>query len=160
MELIVIMAIIGVLIGLATMSAASLTGAGAKKCASKTKSALETIRTSTMANREEVSVITKTSSGYLITSTVTSGTGSVATKYYSIDTPNATLSYSLDGTNYTAIDESGITVEFNRSAGALTTFAGSVSESAAACYLQATQGKYTYTLTIYADTGTIVESND
>ncbi len=171
-ELIVVIAIMAVLAGIVTTSLSTLSGRQAQKTCEKMLSVLETVRTQTMGKRTITATLYKTDSGYNIKTVATntsSGTDE-STKDYHVDGSSVTASYyctsasvelsSIADSSWTAIDASGITIAFDRSSGALTTFATDLSSTDySEIYLKFTQSgsDKEYVLHFYVDTGVIEE---
>lgn len=171
-ELIVVIAIMAVLAGIVTTSMSTLSGRQAQKTCEKTLSVLETVRTQTMGKRTVTATLYKADSGYTIktVSTNSSSGGDESTKENHVDGSSVTASYyctsasvelsSIADSSWTAIDENGITIAFDRSSGALTNFAGDLSSTDySEIYLKFTQNgsDKVYVLHFYVDTGVIEE---
>jgi prepilin-type N-terminal cleavage/methylation domain-containing protein len=164
-ELIVVVAIMAVLVGAASVSVGMLSGKQAKQTRDELKAKLENVRILTMGKRTVTAKLTTDASGsyvLVVTSSldteknpeVTSYTlgGSSCRIYYSCDQDCV---YAEDGEDLTALTEEVLTLEFDRSSGAMKAL--SSSDDFYLYHLYVVQNNKVYGIRFYPETGKMEE---
>lgn len=164
-ELIVVIAIMVVLTGLITIGAGMLNGKKAKQCRDELESKLQSVRVQTMGKRTVTATLAKKDGSYVLTviSTVnesatptetdyTLGGGSACTIYYTCED----VEYSSGGSGLTEIDETGITITFDRASGAMKELTSDVWLR----HIYVVQGSRVYGIKFYPETGKMELEDD
>ena len=146
-EMVVVIAIMGIMMGIGSYSLSLIASANAKECTHEINAALVSTRTKAYSSDSGTSVATMT---------LKKGTdGSIyVDKSFEdekkVGGSKVAVSYSADGSTYTELDNAGLTFSFNRSSGAF---------NALPCkYIKVASGTKTYIITCYKNTGkTMVE---
>jgi prepilin-type N-terminal cleavage/methylation domain-containing protein len=162
-ELIVVIAIMAVLVGVASVSVGLLSGKQAKQTRDELKSKLESVRIQTMGKRTVTAVLAANASGsyeLVVTSTLDASAepeittytlgGSSCAIYYSCDKDCV---YAADGDDLTALTGGGLTMEFDRSSGAMKALNG----SSYLYHLYVVQNNKVYGIRFYPETGKMEE---
>ena len=129
-ELIVVIAIMAVLTGIASMSLASVMGVSVKQCARDIQSAANQTRVSTLGKDEVIMTITKgnkakSSEGYYCTIVTKDGLGKTTENEEKIGKSNLDITYVLSDSkgnktsDITLDDTHSLTIKFNRGTGAM-----------------------------------------
>ena len=145
-ELVVIVAIMGIMLGLGGYSLSMIAAANAKGCAQEINAALVSTRTEAYSKDNGTSIAKmtlKTGSDGIYVHKSSDGEKQVGGS-------RVTVSYSSDGATYTPLDGTGLTFSYDRSSGAF---------NALPCkYIKVTGGTKSYTIICYEKTGkTVVE---
>lgn len=147
-ELIVVIAIMGVLTGLVSVSAAALSGRQAKQCRDELISSLDSVRTATLGKRTVTAKIDQTASGY----TLTVYTDGAKTKEMAVCGKKVSLFYSMTADGSSRKEVTSLTLEFDRASGAL-----KYSGESAVCHIYAVENGKEYGIRIYPETGKMTE---
>lgn len=129
-ELIVVIAIMAVLTGIAAMSLASVMGVSVKQCARDIQSAANQTRVSTLGKDEVIMTITKgnkakSSEAYYCTIVTKDGLGKTTENEEKIGKSNLDITYVLSdskgnkSSDITLDDTHSLTIKFNRGTGAM-----------------------------------------
>ena len=129
-ELIVVIAIMAVLTGIASMSLASVMGVSVKQCARDIQSAANQTRVSTLGKDEVIMTITKgnkakSSEAYYCTIVTKDGLGKTTENEEKIGKSNMDITYVLSDSkgnktsDITLDDTHSLTIKFNRGTGAM-----------------------------------------
>ena len=129
-ELIVVIAIMAVLTGIASMSLASVMGVSVKQCARDIQSAANQTRVSTLGKDEVIMTITKgnkakSSEAYYCTIVTKDGLGKTTENEEKIGKSNLDITYVLSDSkgnktsDITLDDTHSLTIKFNRGTGAM-----------------------------------------
>lgn len=129
-ELIVVIAIMAVLTGIAAMSLASVMGVSVKQCARDIQSAANQTRVSTLGKDEVIMTITKgnkakSSEAYYCTIVTKDGLGKTTENEEKIGRSNLDITYVLSdskgnkSSDITLDDTHSLTIKFNRGTGAM-----------------------------------------
>lgn len=144
-EMVVVVAIIIVLSTAAALSMAAVSGKPAEQCAQSLKVEILSNRTVSLGKKDATLTISKQSDGIHVTEAYTLDSGSVTNDR--VIAPNTVdISFSSDGSSYTAIDASGIVLEFDRSSGSLKNYSSNI-------FFKSTKAGKTYKVTVYQLTG-------
>ena len=152
-ELIVAIAIMAILTGIAAMSYSNLSGAKVSKCAKELYSSIENVRASTMGKDSVILTLRRDSSGKYYADTITTSDGTTITSTEEIGSKKVTVNYTYyDSTTVHSLEaDDSITISFDRGSGAL-------KADSSGNYLKSMEitgrGKE-YTITFYKNTGNV-----
>lgn len=154
-ELIVVVAIMGIMIGVGSYALSMIASANAKECAQKLNAALVRTRTTSYSKDTMTSIATldlyKGSEGIYIKKSFESDPekiGGVRVKVY----------YRLNGGTYVELDSDILTFSYNRSSGAFRTLKVNGSAAGMCDSIRVVSGSKEYVITCYEQTGkTMVE---
>lgn len=149
-EIVVVVSILVVLASAAVLGVGILSGKQAEQACTTLKTACENNRTVSLGRYKTELVVSDTGAGLEAVEKYykdNSGTAS-GTKNVKLCDDKVSGYVSNDGSSWTPIDSSGVTLEFDRSSGAL--------KSSNDVYFRFTKGSYNYDMRIYHLTGKVV----
>lgn len=147
-ELIVVIAIILILSTAGVLGFSSVSGKPAEQCASELKGAILANRTVSLGKKDAKLVISMQPDGVHVTESYTLPSGAHSSD--KVIAPNTVdLTFSTNDSVYTAVDATGIEIEFDRST-------GSLKNQTTDIYFRASKAGKSYKVTVYQLTGKVI----
>jgi prepilin-type N-terminal cleavage/methylation domain-containing protein len=150
-ELITVIAIMGVLSGLITISAGLLSGRQAKQCRDELLASLENVRVTTLGKKSVVAAIENDGTGYVLKVTSTANGTDYVTKSTTICGNRVKLYSSVSEDGSTRAEITSLSIEFDRSSGAL-----KANGADYVYHIYAVENGKEYGIRFYPETGKIV----
>lgn len=144
-ELIVVIAIIGILSTASVIGLSTVSGKEAQQCIDELRGSVNANRTVSLGKKDAKLVISKQSDGIHVTESYTLPSGPHSSDK-KIASDKVKLYYSADNVTFTEVDSSGIVIEFDRSSGSLKNFSNDL-------HFKAEKNSKSFAFRIYQLTG-------
>lgn len=144
-EMIVVVAILVILSAATALGISAVSGKPAEQCITELKTAIDSNRTVSLGKKDAQLVISKQSDGIHVTESYTQSSSPVVNDRI-IAPASVDLSFSTDGSTYSMVDASGITIEFDRSSGSVKYYANDL-------FFNAEKAGKSYKMQLYQLTG-------